>query len=266
MISVGAEGFRLIKAQNVLSHGEINIEKARHQYGLMCEALEPIQIPGAGLPDEVFVANTALSLPRLAKPTFLMANMKYAQRKVEPLNLARHLRKMGATVIKWPHLSVWEGQGETTWFHEGRTLVVGYGFRCTKKSVADLRETLESVYRTRGVEPPLVIGVKLLDPKFYHTDLAMLSLGNRCIIQAGAISDADILILTALGIECVVRAFHDPYALNSVIKDHTIYTHVLNAKSRKVLENVCGPLKIVELDVSEFEKSGGGVRCMILTI
>lgn len=65
MLMIGAEGFRIVKKQNVLFHGIVDYEKAQRQHAEVVKALGAIRIPSFGLPDEVFVANTVLPLPML---------------------------------------------------------------------------------------------------------------------------------------------------------------------------------------------------------
>jgi len=260
---VGAESFRIVKKQNVLFHGIVDHEKAQRQHAGVVKALGAMNIPSSGLPDEVFVANTALPLPMLP-PTFIMANFKYAQRNEESDNLAPYLRKIGK-VIQWPYKSVLEGQGETKCFYGGKIIVVGYGFRSSKQSVLDLEEILNKIYKRHGLAPPIVLGVKLLDARYYHMDIASHAISsNECLLHKGAISDQDIQKMEDHGIQCIVRSFDDPFALNCVMVKDKHYTHVLTAKSRAVMKSV--GLKVVELDVSEFEKSGGALRCMVLEL
>jgi N-dimethylarginine dimethylaminohydrolase len=53
-------------------------------------------------------------------------------------------------VIQWPYTSVLEGQGETKWFHGGKVVVVGYGFRSSKQTVSNLEKILNKIYRSTG--------------------------------------------------------------------------------------------------------------------
>lgn len=263
MLTIGSEGFKIVKKQNVLFHGTVDYEKAQRQHAEVVKALGAMNIPSSGLPDEVFAANTALPLPMLP-PTFIMANFKYAQRKEESDNLAPYLSKIGK-VIQWPYKSVLEGQGETKMFYGGKIIVVGYGFRSSKQTVSDLQEILNKIYKRHGLDPPVVLGVKLLDARYYHMDVAAHAISsNECLIHTGAISDQDIQKMEDHGIRCIVRSFGDPLALNCVMVKDKHYTHVLTAKARAVMKSL--GLKMVELDVSEFEKSGGSVRCMILEL
>ena len=105
--------------------------------------------------------------------------------------------------------------------------------------------------------------------KSYHMDIATHAIRvNICLIQAGSMSDADVRKLEGLGIECIVRAFDDPFAINAVLKDGKFHTHVLTPKAKSLLIPILNGLgdELVEVDVSEFEKAGGGLRCLTLSI
>jgi N-dimethylarginine dimethylaminohydrolase len=264
MITVNPQGFRIVKKQNELTKGVVDYEKARKQHAALVKALGAVNVAPKWLPDEVFVANAALPLPMLPVPVFLLSNFKYAQRKPEAYNLAPFLEQLGE-VVEWPFNTVLEGQGEVKWFIGGKVAVVGYGFRSTKQSVADLETVLTKIYASANLPAPMVLGVKLLDARFYHLDIAASAISNdECLIQEGAIDSADIQKMEALGIRCTVRSFGDAFALNSVSRYGNYYTHILTPKARGILKSL--GLNVVELDVSEFEKSGGGVRCMVLAL
>ena len=57
----------------------------------------------------------------------------------------------------------------------------------------------------------------------------------------------------------------DTFCLNAVVDGKNLIVHEVSAKDKKFLEDTTG-LRVKEIDVSEFEKSGGSVRCMVLDI
>lgn len=253
MIMVGAEG-----SWN---------STATEQHKALRKVLNAIVVPSKGLPEEVFAADSAFVLPDLPSPTFLTSCFKHARRKEEAQNMASFLRKLGK-VIKWPYDSILEGQGEAKWFRaKGKLIVVvGYGFRSSKRTVDDLKELFTKIYKS---DPPIVVGVKLLDPAFYHMNLATNAIRNDiCLVQAGSISDVDVCKMERLGIQCFVRPFGDPLALNGVSTGHIFHTHVLTPEAKHILVPILSEIgrSLDEHDISEFVKEGGGVRSMVLSI
>ena len=68
--------------------------------------------------------------------------------------------------------------------------------------------------------------------------------------------------------ECIklsVINVRDSFCLNAICTSTTLYVHTLDPAVRKLLKALT-KLEIVETDVSEFEKAGGSVRCMILEL
>lgn len=218
------------------------------------------------LPDIVFIANGGLSLPRISR-TILLPNMKYEQRKRELPYLMGIYNDLGLTMIPFTK-EVFEGQAELKWFYGGTLAVGGYGFRSTRKSFVVLDKLLSSIYSEKGLEPPKLLVLKLEDPLYYHLDVAMLEYDDtKCIVHKKAFSAESVASLKKfLGSKNVsVIDVEDSICLNAVVDGDTLVTHKLDKKDKKLLEDLT-KRKVFEVDTSEFEKSGGSVRCMTLEI
>ena len=112
----------------------------------------------------------------------------------------------------------------------------------------------------------LVIPLKSAD--YYHLDVAMLEFDDtKCIVHRRAFSAESIKKLQKfLGAENVfVIDTDDSFCLNAVVDGDTLVTHSLAKPLKKELETITGRT-IRMVDTSEFEKSGGSVRCMTLDI
>jgi N-dimethylarginine dimethylaminohydrolase len=222
------------------------------------------------LPDIVFIANGGLSLPRLPEPCILLPHMKYIQRKRELPYLKGIFSDLGLATIPFPGSATapFEGQAELKWFRGGRLAVGGYGYRSTKKSFEVLKGVFADVYGKHGIEPPKILALPLESENYYHLDVAMLEHGNKCIVHKRAFSAASILALESfLGKDNVyVLDTTDSFCLNAVVDGTNLITHILSdPKVKGVLERITG-LQVKEVDTSEFEKSGGSVRCMTLDV
>lgn len=220
------------------------------------------------IPDIVFVANGGLSLPRLPEKVMILPNMKYAQRKNELPFLKAILDDQKIKSVFYPADAVFEGQAEAKWFFGGKLLIIGYGYRATKSSVKILSQILNNVYNYYEVTPPKVVGIEIKDPKFFHLDAAMLEFDDKVIVQRRAFSTATIKVLESLlGHENVfVLDTIDDFYLNAIIDNSYLITHKLEiSELQPYLERVTGR-KVLSIDASEFEKSGGSIRCMVLDI
>jgi len=221
------------------------------------------------LPDIVFIANGGLSLPRIPR-TILLPSMKYKQRRDELPHLMKIYEDLGLTMIPFPRTdgAPFEGQAELKWFHGGTKAICGYGFRSTKKTFAVLNTFLNSLYTSHGLTPPELLTVRLASPDYYHLDVAMLEFNDtKCVIHKKA--------FTAGGIEAIEKFLGksnvhvidvaDSFCLNGVVDGKNLITHTLSAKVEKLLEGITGK-HVQQVDTSEFEKSGGSVRCMTLDL
>jgi len=220
------------------------------------------------LPDIVFTANGGLSLPRLPRPLVLLPNMKWPQRQAELPFLREMYRGLSIDTIPFPTRQPFEGQAELKWFDGGRKAVGAYGFRSTRQAFRDLETLFRTLYAD---EAPSMLVLPLQSADYYHLDVAMLEYGqgpNKCIVHRGAFSPASIKRLEAfLGAENVtVIDTTDSFCLNAYVDGARLITHkITDPKAKRLLEQKTG-LHIVEVDTSEFEKSGGSVRCMTLDV
>jgi len=219
------------------------------------------------IPDIVFVANGGLSLPRLPESVVILPWMKFEQRRNELKYLKEIYDDLHIKTIEFPgnlH-APFEGAAEAKWFNNGELLIMAYGHRSTKETVKHMRTLLNNIYTSYGLEPPRVISFPLQSPEYYHLDIAMLEISqSECIIHKDAIKMKDLQRITKY-IDVNPIETDDKFCLNAICEGTDLITHKLKSKTRKILETITGR-NIIECDTSEFEKSGGSVRCMVLDI
>lgn len=217
------------------------------------------------LPDIVFCASVGLALPRLSGPLVLLPNMKYAQRKAELPHIRKICKELSIPTVDYPGKEPFEGQAELKWFDGGRKAVLGYGYRSTKQTVQELKGLFAKIY---GKDAPQLLGLHIHSPKYYHLDIAMLEYSNKCIVHKDAFSQQGFKQLREfLGPDNVtIVNTSDSFGLNAIVENSTLITHKLTDPSLlRFLERTTG-LSVVQVDTSEFEKSGGSVRCMAFDV
>ena len=223
------------------------------------------------LPDIVFVANGGLALPRLPVPLVILPHMKYAQRKAELPYLEAMFAKLGIATHPFPgsKAAPFEGAAELKWFHGGQLAICGPGWRSTRETFRRLNHLLKEIYEEYGLESPELLVLPLISDNYYHLDVAMLEFDDtKCVIHKRAFSPASIRALQkALGFRNVtVLDTTDSFCLNAVVDGPRLITHKLTDPGvRPILERATGR-RVHEVDTSEFERSGGSVRCMTLDI
>jgi N-dimethylarginine dimethylaminohydrolase len=257
------------KGQNPYIDLDLNLSKIQSQHSHLVKAISsPVlcSLPkhSEPLPDIVFAANAGLSLPRLGYPLLLLPNMKYPQRQCELPYLKKIFRSLNLPTLDYPGTEPFEGQAEMKWMDGGRKAICGYGFRSTKQTYVELDRLFGRLY---GKDKPELLVLKLASVDFYHLDIAMLEYDNRCIVHRKAFSATSIQKLEAfLGKENVtVLDTTDRFCLNAVVDGPRLLTHKLKPSIKKKLESLTGRT-VCEIDASEFEKSGGSVRCMVLDL
>lgn len=250
------------KYQHILKKQHDHVVHAFTASPIIIGRLPAITCP---LPDIVFVANAGLSLPRLSKPLLLLPNMKYKQRQAELPYLKKIYHDMKLETIDYPGKEPFEGQAELKWFDGGRKAICGYGHRSTKQTFVELDRFFEKIY---GKEKPELLVIRLISPYYYHLDVAMLEYDEKCIIHKRSVSPESLRKIEAfLGNDNVtVIDTKDSFCLNAVVDGSHLITHKLSDPLLKGRLESLTNRKVKEIDTSEFEKSGGSVRCMTLDI
>jgi len=254
---------------------DVDARAAEHQHNEITKSLKLCVIYGlnkkGNIPEIVCTSSMGLSLPRLPEQFVVLPWMKYPHRRNELNYIEDIFKDRSIKTVKFPgsHVAPFEGMSEAKWFDGGQLLVVGYGYRATKESVKILRQLLKEIYEGYGVEPPRVVSFQLQTPVFFHLDIAMLEFGpTECIINKAAFSAADINRLRSeMGERNVyVVETEDILCLNSIIEGDSLLSHTLSDNSMKAkLEKITGKA-VVELDISEFEKSGASVRSLVFDV
>ncbi|MBC2864385.1 dimethylargininase [Streptomyces mexicanus] len=217
---------------------------AYRAHGHTVETVEPVP----GLPDMVFAANAAVSVGgRVFGSLF-----KAPERRRESLPYDTWFKSAGFDVYR-PE-SLCEGEGD--FVPAGRWILAGTGFRTTRAAHQEAQEYL-------GVA---VIGLTLVDPYFYHLDTALFVLGDEDGAQniayyPEAFSPGSREVLARLYPDAVIATREDAMAfgLNSVSDGrHVFVSPGATALIDQLADRGYVP---VPVDLSEFHKAGGGIKC-----
>ena len=222
--------------------------------GVEVKTINPVE----NLPDMVFTANAGLVIP--ASPAgrdkkVILASFLYPERRPESSYFENWFAKEGYKVIKMDQDAYFEGRGEALWL--GNRLVVGYGFRANLAGHRELRKYLgESL-----------VSVKIVDPRFYHLDTCFLPLDhNAAAYYPSAFDPKSREKLIGLIPDLLEVSKEDAlaFACNSVVVGRKIVMPAGARELPKKLQSL--GYEVISLDISEFKKSGGGVRCLTLDL
>jgi N-dimethylarginine dimethylaminohydrolase len=133
--------------------------------------------------------------------------------------------------------------------------VAGYGPRTEELALKHLATEL-------GVR---VRGLRITHPGMYHLDLAFCPLDERrALVAPGAFDDASAAALLALVPEPLVLTDAEAlttFCANSIVIGRTVVMPA-GVPGRVAAQLGDWGLEIVEVEVGEFHKAGGSVRCL----
>jgi N-dimethylarginine dimethylaminohydrolase len=214
--------------------------RAYREHGHTVETVRP----EPDLPDMVFAANAALVVEGRVFGSYFHA----PQRRPESVAYETWFKAAGYDVYR-PE-SVCEGEGDLV--AAGRFILAGTGFRTTPEAHREAQEFF-------GVP---VIGLQLVDPYFYHLDTALFALDDTNIAYyPGAFSAGSREVLERLYPPAVIATREDAMAfgLNSVSDGRHVF---VAPQAAGLMDRLADRGYVpVPVDLSEFHKAGGGIKC-----
>ena len=207
--------------------------------------------PVRGLPDMVFTANAAVVRGRTA----VLSRFRHAERQGEEAHWAAELAERGLEVHRLPRDLAFEGAGDALFV--GDTLYCGFGFRTDHGSHAIVARLLD-------VE---VHSLHLIDPSFYHLDTCFCPLDDRTVLfapHAFTPQSARLIRRTVPHVIEVPVEVAAGFACNALrVGDRVVSSSAAEQLTRPLHD---AGYDAVTLPMSEFMKSGGGVRCLSLPL
>jgi N-dimethylarginine dimethylaminohydrolase len=205
--------------------------------------------PEPGLPDMVFAANGATVIGGRV----LGSRFKHPERHPEAAAYMNWFRRKGYRVVDPVHIN--EGEGDIVF--AGRSIIAGYGFRSDEAVGREAEELF-------GLP---VISLRLVDPRFYHLDTAVIVLDERTAAHyPPAFDEAGQAALAALFPHLIEAkdADAETLGLNGISDGRNV---VLPIQADGLARDISGAgFTVVPVDMSEFKKAGGGPKCCTLEL
>ncbi len=242
--------------------GAINRGLARRQWEEVKAAFEaagkPVSlIPSVeGLEDMVFCANqTFVGVTPKMEKVCLLAQMRHSSRRREVPAFEAWFKGQGYAIARLKEGVSFEGAGDAIW-HPGKRLIWGgHGFRSQPEAYDEV---------ARAFDSPVVL-LKMVNEKFYHLDTCFCPLTSEAVLIYPSAFDAESLGLILKIFPIVLTASEGEagrlLACNAAVVDSK--TAILQKGASAVARHmaVMG-LKVLEVDTSEFIKSGGSAYCL----
>nr|WP_019885799.1 dimethylargininase [Streptomyces purpureus] len=221
-------------------------EDLRDRYRSLGHTVELLD-PDPGLPDMVFAANGATVIDGRV----LGARFAHPQRTAEAAAHRAWFRAHGYTEIREPeHVNEGEGDFAVT----ASYILAGRGFRSSPLSHDEAQEFFGRP----------VIGLDLVDPRYYHLDTALCVLddaADEIMYYPAAFSPGSRAVLARLFPDALLADEEDAaaFGLNAVSDGrHVVLPHTALGLFGPLRERGFEPLG---MDLGELLKGGGSVKC-----
>jgi N-dimethylarginine dimethylaminohydrolase len=204
-------------------------------------------------PDMVYAMNLGLAVNRPDEQRVVMSHMRFAERRMETETAERWFAEHGfaTSFVGRDGVGAHFEAGDV--FPFGDALVAGYGPRSEELALKHLATDL-------GVR---VRGLRITHPGMYHLDLAFCPLDEtRAMVCPAALDEPSAEAVLDLVPEPLVLTEEEAltFCANSIVLGKTILMPTCPDRVRAQLEE--WGFEIVLVDVSEFHKGGGSIRCM----
>jgi N-dimethylarginine dimethylaminohydrolase len=234
--------------------------RARDQWDAVVEAIEAAGgevvslAPRADAPDMVYAMNLGFPVvDRDGLERVVLSHMRYPERRMETETAARFFTDRGARVHAFGQDGVgahFEAGDAFAWRGE---LVVGYGPRTEKLATKHLALELGVTVRR----------FRVTHPGMYHLDLSFCPLDeSRAMVCPAAYDEESARALLELVPEPLVISEDEAmtFCANSIVVGRTVIMPACPDRVRAQLEQ--WGFEVVLVDVSEFLKGGGAIRCL----
>ena len=206
--------------------------------------------PEPDLPDMVFAANGGTVIDGKV----LGAKFKHAERQPEAAAYLAWFREQGYAPVRDSAI-VNEGEGDIVF--AGRAILAGHGFRSEPEITSELAELF-------GLP---VLSLRLMDPRFYHLDTALVVLDADTVAYYPAgFDDAGRAALTSHFAELIEVKDEDAevLGLNAISDGRHV---VLPEQATGLISQLTAAgFEPVGVNMSELLKAGGGPKCCTLEL
>ncbi len=211
-------------------------------------------------PDMVYAMNLGLVVGREGRVDradtgrhAVLSHMRYPERRMETGSAQAWFAEHGHSTSYVGRDGVGAHFEAGDAFAFGEELVVGYGPRTEELGLKHLAADLDVIVR----------GVRITHPGMYHLDLAFCPLDEtRAMVCPDALDADSAAALLDLVPEPLVLTEEEAltFCANSVVVGRTVVMPAAPARVRDQLE--AWGFEVVVVDVSEFHKGGGSIRCL----
>lgn len=213
------------------------------------------EMPAQHLPDFVFTANAGMIINDKA----IVSCFRDKERQGETPYFYDWFVKAGYNTLLLEPTDVWEGEACT--FPVADHLLCSYGIRADKHTYKKILEHFE-------VPESKVIYAPIIDPYFYHLDVAFCPLDNDSALYCEMAFSGETIEWLKHHVKNLISVPYDDalnFTCNAVVVGKNIVMNL--GVSEDIKEQVAAiGYTVHEVPITEYIKSGGGVKCLIMYI
>lgn len=239
---------------------KVNKEKAHKEWDNLYKLLKSLKVevelidPQPSLPDMTFSGDCGF----VYKNKFLSSNFKWPQREQETIYYDEWIKNKGYEIIKIPSNIFFEGLGDVIYFNN--KIIIGYGPRTDQKAFKIISDNFP--------ELKIVGKLEIIDENFFHLALSVAFLDEKTIMYyPPALSNESQRFLQEKYDKIIPVSEQDAkeyFVCNNIPVGKTIIMDNCTPALENSLNNL--GFEIKKCDVTEFKKSGGSVRCLVLKL
>ncbi|KAI6240714.1 hypothetical protein M3Y99_00442100 [Aphelenchoides fujianensis] len=239
--------------------GKVDRALAHKQWDQLKSAIEAegVQVltlePEPHLPDMVFVCNSGL----VFENKVYLSHFRHPERQGEQHHYLKWFQANGFEVVGADYAEFFEGGGDAC-FSDYKTLWAGFGARSSRKAYE----------RIRSLGKFDVVECELTSDRFYHLDTCFAPVGNQSALwyppAFSAATQEEIKRRLPAAI-AVSDQEAEAFVCNAInVRKSVIAPPGVSDKTKQALDKL--GYKTVEVDMSEFMKSGGAMQCLVLKL
>lgn len=248
--------YKIAYSINPWMNTEVKIQKSKvkstyQKLKVLYEKLgaEVLEIkPDPDLPDMVYSANYGF----IRGNTFFPSNFKYEERRREAKQAKKYFKDLGFKINEIPKNIFFEGQPDLVLNHTAYFL--GWGPRTNMAA---------KKYFEKILDKP-IIDLELIDPYFFHLDNSFMMLDDYTVVYNPKAFSKKALQNIKRHFRHRIKvseADNQLLACNMVVLGKNIVTNKgISRKLKKQIQDL--GYKIYEVDMSEYLKGGGSVKCV----
>jgi N-dimethylarginine dimethylaminohydrolase len=209
--------------------------------------------PDPRCPDMTFSGDAGLVFGNI----FVPSNFRVKERMLEVEHYSNWFRARDFTIRPVDPSIAFEGLGDVVFFR--KYAIFGHGFRSDIRSLDILKELIP--------ELRILAHLRIIDDRFFHLAMALAFLDERTVIYyPPAFDGASIALLKTAVPDALAVSEEDAtkyFACNNVVVGRKVLLDNCTQALRRDLEE--RSFEVVPCAMSEFKKSGGSLRCLVLS-